>query len=325
MSRETITAIKFGPEQAGERFAWAYAERVNEIAVCATLTGARVGNEGASVYARFTDDGTLVRSGYDSPGAENPYHVELVFTTDTDELEVAHIDRVASEGWPNRTSFPLASVWKHVFDKEPRGEWAAGVDIPRVVRQILSQGDMADAYTPLYYYTAIIADRASRPLDLTMSEKTSRQIEVADNVRKVLVEARRQSLQLKLDIENAKTNYLPYFADREFVESRRKAAELNGTFLEAVAKGAFKGARLYPPMGQGRSGRSWPYMDATVADEQTAFGLEKEALRNMEPGRVVGELEREIREFEGRIEYAAMIQARLSTLAEDEQGLEANV
>lgn len=106
-----------------------------------------------------------------------------------------------------------------------------------------------------------------------------------------------------------------------FAGSRTKVHQLEQEAKD-LAEELYIPYMTYLPVGEasGLRVRSWPYMDASVSvDDERAFGRELGALsdNNVVPANV--ELDREVKEVTGRIEFARSSVAMLTNLAQAEQ------
>ena len=88
-----------------------------------------------------------------------------------------------------------------------------------------------------------------------------------------------------------------------FTTSREQAAQYEKKAFEEVSQLVVRRLAYVPP-GNGRSARTWPYMDAVEPDANAAYGQELSAIRDGNPDRAIYELDREIKELEARNELA---------------------
>ncbi len=203
--------------------------------------------------------------------------------------------------------------------------WVVGsAELIDTIKTKLREHDLEKYYPYIYYNLNIInalreANNGLAPAvknillpDATMQETTRTQIELARVVRRAMkeisTEDQRMARRLTVfsDIPAAKVPGV-------FVESRQRVAALEGQ-MRASTLNMFAASAVYVPTGQGKGGRTWPYMDATESDPEKSYGLELAALEDGSVERVTHELRRETAEAKAReehVERAIMLLQRL--------------
>jgi len=342
MSTETTEMIKdFPATQAGNRVGWVstmqYGEGCEPGLTQINMVTATVGSEGAKLSHRHCEDekskytisnqsGFLAISGIVatiSPRALNEPMFETNFRYATPERHGNYDGILLSNG-----------VGQHTPDSD-RGhrEWATGPsDLIDLLKQKMTDAELAELYPKMYYLFNGTIDQEypySEPLrgnelgiedllmpDSAMRNTTDEQIEI---VRSILAQFESQILndeKMKRDLTVFGTVEASDIAD-EFEGSRRRAHESELEITEQMSKLALR-RLVYVPTGQGKSGRSWPYMDASESNESAAFGQELHFLKEQDISNTNYQLEQEIKELSGRSAFARDAYLRLEDLRQAE-------
>jgi len=218
------------------------------------------------------------------------------------------------------------------FDTLAEKQWAeSGSELLDTLRQLLSDADFAEIYPKLYYWmngmigTGIpLGRRVSRLDDIQMSELllTDPSMHQETLAQYAHSQAIAEHLEENLRDDTTMLNNLTIFSEipskdipDAFATSRERARELHVRSLEHVGKLAVK-RLVYAPVG---IKRSWPYMDASVADADKAYGQELAGLKQQSVRSAEYELEREVKELIYRHDYAADAAYRFNFLADQEK------
>lgn len=326
-SGELVVVQQFPEEAAGEMVGWVHVDRtVDEHAtrVHAAIAVARVGEQGA-MYAYEE---------VDRPGRDEPYEIPHVegFGPSV-ELVVSGQPGVKESIAPQPLKVPR---WIHHRRSEDyfgdgfypedlpapeKGVWALGSqNILNALKNELNARQAMWLYPAIYYTLAQLAPDDEQLADPAMRGMTEVEARLADYRYRKLLGVQK----VDADIAGRLDNYSA--ADhaaivRDFVTARCQAANLEQEASEILTFSAFSSARLYLPVGHGKGGRTWPYMDASERDEEKAFGRELAALRGRNYGFVRREVREELGELRYRIENAREIVVRLALLNEKETAL----
>lgn len=220
---------------------------------------------------------------------------------------------------------------RHVEDTEKI--WANGPsELLQTMHDILTKLDFESAYAIMYYLLngAIAQDgmmtsalTGIEPRSLLMPDPNMRQVTTQQlALVRDMSSSYSESIQNDMNMRHRITGFIDDtprkgIPDR-FVESRQKAAALEVKVSNAADKLVLR--RLaYVPVGHGRAGRTWPYMDAVEPDADKAYGLELRDLRARKIDRAVHELDQEITELEARQALALGALQRLEILSQAEQ------
>lgn len=210
--------------------------------------------------------------------------------------------------------------------------WAdSSRELLAALKQELVKLNFEDVYEVLYYWIngsigreypmrSALTDVQPEALllpDPAMAGRTHSQL---DHVRSI-----EASLGNSIYNDTAMRHRLTGYADDtpmatpdQFAISRERAAVFEKAVTEEASQLVVK--RLaYAPVGHGRGGRTWPYMDAAEPDPARAYGIELTDLRNGQIDRTVAELDREIKELEARRTLAREAIARFTLLNQLEQ------
>jgi hypothetical protein len=181
------------------------------------------------------------------------------------------------------------------------------------LKEILTKLKFEDAYDTVYYWvngavgreypaqselTYIHPSRLILP-DTSMQKKTRVQVEAT----KAMVSALTSSLA---NDETTRHRLSGFIIDTPmdtlpdaFIASRTRASELEERVSTEAGKLIVQRLAHMPP-GQGRAGRTWPYMNAVESDVDNAYGLELRDLRARKTDRAIRELDRERGELGAR-------------------------
>jgi hypothetical protein len=102
-----------------------------------------------------------------------------------------------------------------------------------------------------------------------------------------------------------------------FTESRHRMMELERQIAARSIDSIMAG--FIPPIGRGKSGRTWPYMNATADSDQESFGLELADLHNHSIERTHSELGREMKELVARNAMTDELLVKLAILSRKEK------
>lgn len=334
MATETITAMEFGPELAGERVGWvAFTKPENpELAHVAVDVVVGTVDDGGARYGYFeTEEGERLYSGKTSEG--------LIAVTALRML--AHRDEPFDEfrsglwiGVPERRN-DISSVVAHGVGgsngpEEEAKRWAdSQTSLLQTIRDGLTEHGVADNYPGVYYGLNTKAGQyalkqdASRDIaglllaDPDMSEMTHQQVKASAQIGRLLTEIRAYDhlmLRQLTVFGDASADLVPTY----FRASRRQVADKERA-TQTMADQLVIQSAAYLPVGSRPYGRTWPYMDPMEADEDKAFGRE---LRELEAGKDIDvtyrELQREIGEVEMRLDHARRGHAVLLALSQAE-------
>jgi hypothetical protein len=211
--------------------------------------------------------------------------------------------------------------------------WAEGsAELLDTLRSVLANLKFDDAYTVMYYlingaigvdspYESVLKYVRPEVLllpDPAMAGQTLKELEAMKGIRSALGGAIINDVNMRGRITRFINDTPIEEVPARFVESRERAA----AFERDVSQGAdaLTIQRLaYVPVGHGRKGRTWPYMDASVADPGKAYGLELRDLKDRKIDRAVDEIDREVEELEARQVLAAGAIQRFELLSQLER------
>jgi len=341
-TRNMVTVQAFGPEMAGQRVGWWAMHNLvedEEQYKRVNIATATVGEEGAALrYELVEEDGVQTkRWGWTDGvvGFSLAAGVSLLIEADTEPSEWMKDHRIAHEGHHYHdveSSFiMLKAAEGHNNNEvlEPLRRWRENPrDLMRDIRTTMAQEGLGDMY-PAVYYTANLGmghefyrnDSKLRAVPMEalllpneeMLEDTRKQVALSENIVRSLV--------TQIENDQAMLRDLTAFGavpakqiPGAFQESRRRAAVCEKEAYEASEK-LYTYSGVYLRVGSS-GGRSWPYMDAGVADEGKAFGLELNALQQQNTMPAVTELEREQKELARRLAFARQGRAVLQKLVE---------
>jgi hypothetical protein len=205
------------------------------------------------------------------------------------------------------------------------------VELLDIVKNKMVDAGVGAVYPSLYYglnARAVHADTLSRlnfdaseaesllTPDSTMAEQTAIEIDKAASYEKRLFASRaldelmRSRLTVFSDVSSTAVPKIFAQARDDVATYEKEAHEL--------ATSMFDMGSVYRPVGFRPSGRTWPYMDPTASDADTAYGIELAALKNKNIAPASRELEREIHELQLRIEFAQKGRVALNALYQAE-------
>ena len=271
------------------------------------LAAARITESGASIDF-FVHEGTkLLYSADSAHGFEGVHGVEVGYLGENvmdgrtnGKNTISNLIQLSGDEW-------LASMVARGGSYSEGGIWFVGErDTTLGVREKLgSLGLHSEAlYSVIYYNLAAAAEGEPVIVDSHMTYETTLQLQMLEDAASILRESWRMNQSLAARIDDVAKSELPDIAEDEFTLSRRLAHENEAKFHTLGARSAFgSGMRHFLPTGQGKSGRSWPFMDAGDSDEHAAFGRERELLKRGDRQAVFHSLEREARELTGRFSY----------------------
>jgi|GEM_PF-2182683 len=213
----------------------------------------------------------------------------------------------------------------------PQKLWFEGA--PQLIETLRTTlpSDFEDVYTTMYYLinggirsegdkSALWHAKPESLLapDALMADQTTQQLQQL----RIMEQAYSQSITNDTNMRHRLSGFIGDTPMKElpalFIESRQRAAEYEKTVTEAARELAIR--RLsYVPTGQGRSGRSWPFMDASSQDPNAAYGPELRELHDRRSGRAIAELDREINELSARRVLATESIQRFELLAQLEK------
>lgn len=343
---ELFDVASFGPEQAGQIVGWSSVSELPrehaEPYYVAMLVAAVVGEEGAELKEhRYEKDGKI-SSAYSPECAKGFLEVSGIAVTFVEETPfegVADISFVNDTVEHRSTAATLlygpSVVSSHDFSDVPH-EWLQGSDeILGRLKSNLAAVDRTDYYQSIYYnYNARVgrdlslrgsleatAVEPSRNLpilaDPEQHQVTARQAEVADIIASLLSSGLIEDAKT-LDFISSNLSIDVVKWPSKFTSSRRKIAKYEQNILTAEDELIADGT-IHLEVGSRPYGRTWPYMDPLVADEDRAFGQELAALRQGNSANTKYQLEKELKELKMRLNYARAGHASLTLLADAEQ------
>lgn len=328
MPKQTLefAAIQeFPPEMAGELVGWLNIVEHSETEIIgAAVAYARIGAQGAKCGYTVLVDNQEQHFAPSNYGFE--YSTELaVFARDGNLVDTRASRQTREDGRfklsddEARNGGFANSFYPGDGDPRKDGTWATGtIGITEMLKTELNRADVGWMYPTMYYYLSQMCRTDIQLVDPTMHETTAEQFEQALQHRAVL--------QAILEADTAMTKDLTIFggvsADEipeHFQKSRRTVAEYERELAAQRGTSYVHGWQM--PIGARPSGRSWPYMDPTTADESRAFGQELAALQNRNVSPALHELGREMKELNMRLETAQIVLRRLGSLSTKELNL----
>ena len=335
---------QFAASEFGKRVGWVRVKEFEEHPfVAIDVVTAEVTSEDGAEYGfgYWKNEETQEKASSDYPytrGFGRVAAFSAFISRDNDRREESNL-RYSAEGmkYPYHTPEAHELLSRGTGDnrdiEEDEKIWTAEPsELLATLRETLVKIDFESAYKIMYYLingavaqdypmTSHLSNVRPQTLmipDPSMGEETTEQIAhleaLASAYREGLINDTNMRNRISGFIDDIPREGIP---DR-FVQSRERAFELEEQVSEAASKLVFQ--RLaYAPTGHGRGARTWPYMDASVSDTDKAYGLELRDLREKKTGRAILELDREIRELEGRSELANQALQRLRLLSELEK------
>lgn len=332
--RTLVVEQEFGPELAGQRVGWTSftTGEADSPWVGIHLAMATVAEEGAVLQyeARETDGKTekTYWSGGPTPSTIGFIATAGVSFTYMPGYEDDRTFDMSVEGNGNHVSVRASDILRHgAAGYHREGEIDANrtwADNPQSLladlKKIMTQNGVADRYATVYYSANMVfahqscRNYGSRMRDIlpetavladpTMIDQTAQETEHATALVGALDEQLKADAEMKANLtvfSNIPATEIP----AAFEVSRQLVAANEQTVI-----GAYKALKtatgVYLPVGYRPSGRTWPYMNATLPPtDKRSYGIELNALHEGDIERPLHELTREIAELERRREYAA--------------------
>lgn len=314
---------EFPAEQAGELVGWSHFEINERDVIFGAIAYARVGDEGARFSLVVDEDGSQYRNNDSITGFNRT--VELGFNAIAAQDDLAaqvYLDGIrsphlipADDSTYRGDDLPFGTRL-FLGPEVAKGEWSVGEDaILETIKRQMRAEDINWLYSMVYYNLAYLADEADILADPDMSMETSevsaQATDYVDALRRV--QAEDQTMARDLTVFG---NVTPDKIPSAFAASRRKVGEIERGLAAKQKVSAVNSWQL--PVGFRPSGRTWPYMDPTEADEDRAFGRELTDLRKKDTTSASVELEKELAEIRHRITRANALSDRLGALASRE-------
>lgn len=310
VQNERLVAKEFSPQDAGVPVVYANVnilQTEDEIKYGRLeVVASSVSPEGASLTFYRSDGGKRLYSFDSAIGFDGAHGVEVGFLGDE-----INDGRMKSRETPSELYYadPGWIVDATIRDKNysEGGFWFAGKHetTKGLKEKIGSFGLAADKlYKTVYYNLAVASEGDPVVIDRDMENETDSQLVTLHKAKDALEESLEENRQLALLIANADRTELPQIAESEFAQSRRGAHQRERVFWRSSNDSAMgSGMRQFIPVGHGRAGRSWSYMDASVEDEAIAFGKEQQYLQRDQREEVHVAIDKESRELQGRIAH----------------------
>ena len=310
---EKIMIQEYPADAAGQYAGWLNLAQIPEVPVIrGAITYARIGHNGAEHFTSKLADDELAMP--HSSGFENPVSVEFTQHPSEPATGYNEVRATLAPGAPwNSHRFSNERVDLQPVIMPGEGTWVlGGKEILKTLKEKLAERDLEWFYATIYHTLAYVAREEDLLADPEMHGETTTQVSLLQE----------HILTLE-DIEtrdNIMQNNLTVFADLPpdeiadaFAQSRRAVRDSERT-LEHLSKTITLGRNI-PTIGFRPSGRSWPYMDASIDDEVRSFGRELTALKDRITWPSSRELERELGEIRLRREAVERIKDRLGVLA----------
>jgi hypothetical protein len=207
---------------------------------------------------------------------------------------------------------------RSLYPPDEKRQWGVGSDeILPILKEGLKANDIDNHYPEIYYllngmmghehFRKRTTTLHTNPQELFVPDKD---MQTTTRAQAVTASKIASKLETVWDEDKKMRNRLTVFSDipaseitETFKNSRRAVAKMETEIIEH-RKDLLVDDLVYLPIGFRPNGRSWPYMDATIEDEERAFGNELEALKQKNSFYPEGELIRELKEIEYRMEYA---------------------
>lgn len=332
MSREEVIVEEFSPEQAGERVGWvAYREKEGSSSDLVVLDAAvaTIGQEGAVVSHLDYGDGRKMYHRNSMRGFMAATALSVTIprssgqVTDLSQFYFRSSGQGYYGGRLEASDVFTSSISEHIDNVK----WSNGDDLAADIKRVLKDRGVAQAYPTVYLgLNNFILHPQLGPKDNKESVRPVADPEMIEATSAEAAEAALIDSNLKLagGVDSMMLTRLTVFSEvppeeipDSFVQSRRSVAQLEADILDSANRMLFKwGAFL--PVGFRPNGRTWPYMDPTISDEQRAFGHELEALKTQNVKPAERELRYEIKELDKRIEHAGHGLAALLRLKDAE-------
>jgi hypothetical protein len=202
-----------------------------------------------------------------------------------------------------------------------KGVWTFGNDaLVDAIKYQLAEHCAEEFYPSIYYLLAQMCAEGDQLVDPSMHEMTLIEKSLSDYRYKSLIDISSTDWKLQTTLQD-------YSAGRhsriikDFVASRRSVAQREIDISEAMTFSVYSGARIHLPVGYGKGGRTWPFMDPTAESEEKAFGKEVELLKGHNYGSAIRQTAAEITELHYRIENARDMAGRLAILSAKEAAM----
>ena len=352
-SRNLVTEVEFGAEQADQRVGWSaitgHGRRPDEV-LAIHIVNATIGEDGAKLeYEPKEEDGKPIKS-YWSDAARGfiaAAGISVVIDTaeNPDRPSITRPYWSFNEGIINGTSagnvLRLAgnsiSSADEIDELDTKKVWAnSAIEAMTDVKQSMA-GAGLERYYPVVYYTANvllghihyrgdtefgkIPPEAALMPDAEMGPLTKKELAKADTIV--------ENLSTEDQEDKAMLRNLSVFGEvpakdipQAFRASREKVAAAEQRVIAADQE-LYTRAGLFLPIGYRPGGRSWPYMDASKSpDDDAAFSMELERLSKGKPKIAQSELERERDELKTRIIFAKQGVSALELLSQAEVKLQ---
>ena len=327
--------ISFTPEMAGKRVGWVSTAEIRNgtpvetTPISVNVVSATVGPDGAWFGHRTSenpgDKPIAEQEGFLAVAAFSAILVSPTRNKWEEEFNLAYLHqgrRDASQQLDRSGGRLLdRGVDRGQYSNEDISvDWAKGPDeLIDLLKEKLNDAGFKARYPQLYYwlngtiartpgsqltaegFEGISIDDLLLP-DKKMQRTTRGQLERAQYIVELLGhsakddERMRKRLTVFSDVSAARIPDV-------FVENRRYVAGIETRILEHVSKLAVR-QLVHLPIGNRSGGRTWPYMDASEADDGAAFGIELDALKRNSTERADHELAKEHAELRQRQQYA---------------------
>lgn len=348
MRRNTEVEKEFSPSHVGDRVGWVRAKAIDDSPFVAidVVTTKIVSEEGAELSNQTWQDDEG-----ESTGGAIPYQkgfgetaaFSAFVSNERNWQEESNLQYIP-EGMSSTYSYhkPTASELlasgtgdnrSHADDAEKL--WAESPkELLETLQELLGTLNIEGAYATMYYWMngAVGREYPARseltyvnPADLiladpAMQSQTKEQLEHIKQIQTALS----QNLTNDVNMRHRLTGFIgdtPMESLPSVFEDSRQRAATSEELVRAAVQGLAVKRLAYVPTGHGRAGRTWPYMDATEADPDKAYGLELKDLRARKIDRAVREIDREIKELEARRTLATESIQRFTLLNELERSL----
>lgn len=347
MSQKREIEQAFSAEQKGDRVGWVRVAPIENSTFAAIdiVTTSVVGDEGAefgAVRLRHNDDEveslpfpyqvgfgyTAAFSAILSPERTRQEEFNLMYTPQDHKIAgssygTGRAEELLAHGTADTRRYEQNA--EKVWTKNP-------AELLDTLQQLLADVALGSAYQSLYYWmngaigreqpnTSSLHGADMRRLlmpDANMNYRTREDTAHMSAMNTALLRSVTNDVRMRSKLLQP-SNEAAVLLDA-FVHSRDRAADLEREIGAEAEKLAVK--RLaFLPTGQGRSGRTWPYMDASESDADKAYGLELRDLRAGSANRAVHEIDEEVKELEARRTLAFEALQRFVLLSELERSI----
>lgn len=329
VEREVVVVQEYGPEQAGEMVGWMNVTKLpredEPDLVFANIAVARIADEGARysyIYYPGQQEASRLFGSDSVKGFE--YSAELRAVGGDGKLldTMAMKQPSSAEGSWNenktRENGFADSFYSGEADPRDGGVWALGKRaILETLKEQLDEQDTDWLYSALYYNLSMVLRSDMQLGDPNMHDSTKEAkidtIEIIQNLvnEEIIDQTVLRNLTIFGKIPAAE---IPEY----FAESRRSVAQLEQN-ISGLQEDSPVGKWFLPVGHRMGGGRSWPYMDPTTGDENAAFGVELNDLKNKDPARATVELKRELKELQSRRSFSHRVLGNLIALAAAER------